>query len=1283
MNINPNILALYFNMAKKHTRGFHKTVKFSSLILFLSLFSCADDLGYKPDPVNPDGDFTGITLFLPNIDGAAEFGATRTDGYANTRAYDQAREGNFNTLYITAIGEDKKAHIFLKNQSDGIVEEIYSKYSISLPAGKYKFYVVANMNRYLFNGNETTSFYEKIHNEEDPEKVIRELILNFSSNRPLEPGFLPMACLTEEIKVGTSAATADRSSIDPEGYVNVPTGNDIHVYANLNYLCSKVRYTIIFDREKSDFANGDIIDVHRNTNSVPPMVTNLRQQTAINTGNDGGVINKAYLTDNSGNSQWPLFLDRYIYNGKYTYMGVENNIDFYTETDNEKIKQALGSLTQWKESDGEWNKNGFLNKRAWQGVTYLPENLVEDDGMLATQLIFPYSFNGAEGAESPRKIQLTDFKISGSETVEHGIRRAKMYDVYAVIKTPDPEQWTLTVILEDWTLQNLAYQLHGPYELVVETTTIEELSMEKDAIFWFRSDIPPSEIGFISPKVSKSGTAYNDMVDLYLGEVVKNKDGSYATNENGDYLFRVRLNPDIPYKVIDQLNHGGLDYGEGDDKFTYTKKDIAYFHLVAGSLNKYIEIENLNLDPYLLVDPQTIIIDTRELYTSGEDGATYPINIQFETNVDLTDATYATLELSDPDKLIGEGKGEGSLRFVKEEIAALFTGSGSTYTYKDVQKKVNSIVLRIKNIIYGNPYWDQNNQYNLTFTLTIKRKNEQELKIVKPVSIRVKPFSGTYVIHFRDNTKDWEQAHIYIFQDLTLPSNMQVYNETTGKYEPYEHAGRIVGFIEYNPTSGFQWNAAVQYVFTNNLSFRGWYGNHKAKLVNGKYISEVGNEYGGTVTQLNGQDIYNDPWAEAHFNTQIPDGTETALTTASPTYGFVMFGSPDKRTSHGEQHDFWNYDYSYNVTYDVDENPQRRNRYYYNVNFNSDHMKSNGDWNCWACTSNAPDFNGNNDDRFYPGIAMEKEADGWWKYTLTGVAQPGRSVIIFANWHEPWSPDNKWYDFRAEDYRWPGDYEAGLPLFDFEDNEGWFLFDGNTSNNDQQFTDKKPTNVLPHKFTAAYSSMSIQVKTTSITSIKVDETSVSNYTDKDGIRTFNASGLNLNEKETIKVVAGGKNYTLAPKFFKSGANGYTTAQPLYTEYTDGIKLYVKWNDQIQPNPGYWSGPYYNQLVFYYPPAGGGSNYLNVYWGSDENWNRLMKSYHFDHNTDKEIGNYKHIDFETINTTGNDDKLELRLCTKEAGDARYYKILNVEDLPQYYYPAEDKYLINWHFLDNPY
>ncbi|MCH5231917.1 MAG: hypothetical protein J1F43_09015 [Muribaculaceae bacterium] len=1223
--------------------------------------SCTDDLSVDRGILEED--FTGITLYLPDVDAAAEFGATRSDEFANTRAYDIARETNFNTLYIVAIGFNNGTegvmHTFYKSQPDSYDAATgYRKYNIGLSPGDYRIYVVANLNRYTYKGDAHSTFPQAIANEDD----IRNLIIRFNASTPLEPGFLPMACLNENLMVGQERSSANQ--VGKDGFVKIDeTRGGQKVYADLKYLCAKVRYTILFDRKFTSFLENDVIDVHRDASNYDekPFANRIRQSTAIGDGNISE-RDKDYISESDGDqsfySSWPISLDRYIF-PEHTNDGSEldniYNLDPETETGAEKIKEALDKMRPWTTADGDWaTSDKFKQHRAWQGIAYLPENLIENietESDLLSVLNFPYTFNNHSGEESPRKIKL-DFDNGNGK---RGLQRSMSYDVYALIKTPDPADMVVNVLVEPWDLQSLTYQLHGPYELIVESSYIDHLSLEDDAVFWFKTDIDPSLIEFTSPQVSLNNQPGKDMENLFVGEVVKNSDGSYAKNEDGAYLFRVGLNLDIPYRIIANLNKelNESERSELDENHKYTKKDISFFHIVAGSLQKRIEIKDLNLDPYLNVSPQTIIIDTRELYTSGDDNKN--ISIFFETNVDPGEENVI-FTLSDPDGLV-KGKGDGVLKITKPSAYETVASNVYNIIHKEnIETAGREITLNIRDIIAGNPFWNENNEFTLTFTLTGPWSTEP---LIRNVVIKVRPFSGTYTIHFRDNTKPWEEPHIYVYQDLTLPSDMQV-KDADGSLSPYDKAGKIIGFVEENPSSGLQWNAAVQYVFSNNLAFRGWHGNHIATINNGKYQSLSTDEYGGPEI--------NNPWEEATCINSTPTAFKGEPTT---TYGFVMFGNPYQRKGDAERANddfwFWNYSYSYNKTYQLRINEDREKRYNYDINFNADHEKGLSNWSCSDCINMAPDYNAYNNEHFYPGIAMEREADGWWKYTLTGVAQPGRTMVIFANWHTPWNNGyNGRNDYSAEDNRWPGDYESGLPLFDFEDNDGWFLFDGNTTNADQKFTDDKPVDkIIPHTFTSAYKSkLKVEVKkpsTGAITGISVGGVtgSLTENNDRYYVEVTDPTFKNSDATLEVKVTVSGseKTYNLSPKnFVRNASGGFVTATPLYWEYNQDIQLFVKWNDHV-------SGQGYS-------PGDNGSSQLTVWYGGNSSDQQLYDP------ASKEYGNYKYTRFYTKTPDNNDKGLvQLRL----SADSNFSKNLKVEDLPQYYYPTEKNYLINVHKL----
>lgn len=69
--------------------------------------------------------------------------------------------------------------------------------------------------------------------------------------------------------------------------------------------------------------------------------------------------------------------------------------------------------------------------------------------------------------------------------------------------------------------------------------------------------------------------------------------------------------------------------------------------------------------------------------------------------------------------------------------------------------------------------------------------------------------------------------------------------------------------------------------------------------------------------------------------------------------------------------------------------------------------------------------------RTWPGILMHNDNNGWWTFELTGVATPGKALIMFSNGHG--GDDNKRYPGLNEDKK----SLPGIPLFDYPNREGW------------------------------------------------------------------------------------------------------------------------------------------------------------------------------------------------------------------------------------------------------
>lgn len=87
----------------------------------------------------------------------------------------------------------------------------------------------------------------------------------------------------------------------------------------------------------------------------------------------------------------------------------------------------------------------------------------------------------------------------------------------------------------------------------------------------------------------------------------------------------------------------------------------------------------------------------------------------------------------------------------------------------------------------------------------------------------------------------------------------------------------------------------------------------------------------------------------------------------------------------------------------------------------------------------------------WPGVAMKPDPDnpGWFYFDLPALANPGTTLIMFTNAHSGSG------NTMGPEMRYPAHMVPGVPLYDYADKDGWFLYDKDKGNQNE-FVDDKP-----------------------------------------------------------------------------------------------------------------------------------------------------------------------------------------------------------------------------------
>ena len=511
----------------------------------LLLAACTDDADVYNTPAPSEGN---LCVYIPVTRGADDaLGSLSPTVPAYNASVDECQ---INDLHLYAFPVKDNGTLLSQElpspAAGSMINENVASYQLKIKPGKYRVYVVANMEDVLDVNSITT--------EGDLKKVVL-------SYQPMSKPGMPVAKNIPMIYEPDTKA-ADGTTVD--GTITIKNNTDKTpktVMANLRFTCVKVCLNLVYDPNaagvSSALKNGMII------NDVK--AERLSPETKLLW--DGNFSNPSVSSEYAKGIESKLYdATAHTGNGSYYTSWTENPAN--AKVNNEDIITVEGEgVAKPKPSDSK-------QKWLFRATYYLPERYVAKasqqsylkiDGKIGSNIDNSYNINLGHRQDETSTTEIPTFP------------RSTYYEIVGRLKSLGNIDLDCVVGVKDWEMPTIDVDLNHT-TLWVSKTKAEVGSQKVDYIDYL-TNVAEGDIKFgCDTKIEK-----NPIGDLPI---------IIATNDYATHRVTFSINPELSVK-----------------DFTDAKvpKGTAKVWIKAGNIKKYLDVE-YDVTPYFKVDPVDIVI---------------------------------------------------------------------------------------------------------------------------------------------------------------------------------------------------------------------------------------------------------------------------------------------------------------------------------------------------------------------------------------------------------------------------------------------------------------------------------------------------------------------------------------------------------------------------------------------------------------------------------------------------------------------------------------------------